>query len=86
MIDSKHYRNAETVQSACNMSGVLIAFLDAVRDMRESGCDGDEINAHPVTRAYADKIASLANVQGDIGFDNAMEAHGIVMEYEPASC
>ena len=80
MADMKHWRNARDVQNACNMSGVLIAFLEAVRDLRECGCSGDEINSHPITRAYADKVASLSGVQGDTGLDMAMDAHSQILD------
>ena len=79
-IDLKHWKNAEEVQNACNMSGILIAFLDAVRAIREAGADGDTINSHPIVRAFADKVASVAGVQY-LGVDAAMQAHGDVMDY-----
>ena len=79
MIDRKHWRNADWIQDACNMSGILISFLDSVRAIRESGVGGDAINSHPITRAFADKVASLAGVQFDSS--RAMDAHVKVMDY-----
>jgi len=78
-IDQKFWKDAEDVQDACNMSGILISFLAAVRAMRKAGFDGNAINGHPVTRAFADKVASLACVQ-ILGNDNALDAHTKVWE------
>ena len=79
-IDLKHWKNAEFVQTACNLSGVLHAFLEAVQAIRKAGADTDEINEHPIVRAFADKVAALTGTQ-TLGNDNALKAHDEVMDY-----
>lgn len=64
-------REAILVQDACNLSGVVHSFSNLLPDLRREIGGGDSLNAgtdqvnnHPVCRLFADKIASLANVQG----------------------
>lgn len=62
-------QEAWDVQDACNMGGVSAAFARAVRDLnqiaRERGKGTDWVNAHPVTKAWASKIASLSEMHAD---------------------
>lgn len=61
------YMGAITVQDACNLSGVVIAFVTILKKIRnEPGCTGtDWINQHPISVLYADKIQSLTGA-GDL--------------------
>ena len=70
-------KEACDVQNACNISGVAHSFWRALASLREQPeCTGNDwLDAHPVTRAYVDKLASLAGVQGETGTDRAMTAH-----------
>ena len=56
-------RNALAVQDACNLSGVLYTFVDAVSAIRDHGTalgEGTEyINAHPIVTLFLDKLADL---------------------------
>jgi hypothetical protein len=57
------YRNALDVQSASNLSGVVLQFArDMVRINAEVRADGggtEQVNRHPVCRLYAEQIAWL---------------------------
>ena len=55
--------DAVAVQDACNLSGVVHAFSRFMSDCCENGLDTDQRNNHPVSRLFADKIASLTNTQ-----------------------
>ena len=51
---------AYQVQDACNLSGVVHSFSNAITDLRANGIkDTAAINSHPVSVMYASKIASL---------------------------
>lgn len=68
-------REACDVQDACNLVAVVKGFDRAMDCLRnDHDLHGDALRAHPVTRAWADKIASLAGVQGIS--DGALRAHG----------
>ena len=57
-------QQALDVQDACNLSGVLLGAHNAVCNLRELlGCGTDELNEHPISQLWADKIASLARTQ-----------------------
>ena len=68
-------REACAVQDACNISGVARGFVRVLDELRaHPDCTGNDwLHAHPVTRAWADKLASLAGVQVS---SVAMNAHG----------
>ncbi len=63
MLERKFYTDALEVQNACNLSGVVISFAGVLKKLREEGLATDEIANHPVTRVWADKIASLTGTQ-----------------------
>jgi hypothetical protein len=51
------------VQDACNLTGVLRSFVEAMTVVRQDalaqGRGTDWINTHPVAQLFADKIADL---------------------------
>jgi len=53
------------VQDACNLSGVVHGFSRAIQRLRELLPDAGttEINQHPISQIWADKIASLTRTQ-----------------------
>ena len=57
------YQNALDVQSASNLSGVVLQFARDMRqinaEVRASGGGTDQVNTHPVCRLYAEQIAWL---------------------------
>ena len=56
---------AEAVQSACNLSGVVHGFSRSISRLREllPNAGTDEINSHPICILWADKIAHLTGTQ-----------------------
>lgn len=61
------------VQDACNMGGVSYGFRAAMRDLGEHGLDTRERNRHPITVAWASKIADLAGIAHDPETWNGLE-------------
>jgi len=59
--------SALEVQNACNLTGVLHSYSNAMKIVREEshrlGKGTDWINNHPISRLYADKVASLSGTQ-----------------------
>lgn len=69
-------QEALAVQSACNLSGVVNSFVRVLADLRQlpEAEGNDWLHAHPITRVWADKIASLTGIQhntsaADIAFN-----------------
>lgn len=59
MLEHKHYKEALSVQDACNLSGVVHSFSKILPAIWES-CDGtDEVNRHPICRLFAEQIMFL---------------------------
>lgn len=60
---------AHQIQNACNLSGVLNSFLQIVREvgarlsLENLPSDSDAVAHHPISRAFADKVASLTGTQ-----------------------
>lgn len=53
-------QSALDVQSACNLSGIILSFAQIVSDMRKvHGFDTPTCNTHPVCRLFAEQIAHL---------------------------
>ena len=77
MLNRDDYTEALQVQNACNLSRVVIAFSRVLQKLRDSGLGNDAIHSHPLTRVWADKIASLTGIQ-DPGNANACEAFNAV--------
>ena len=59
-LTKEDYKQAILVQDACNLSGVLLSFLEVIKKIREEENDTKKINEHPICKLYADKIYSLA--------------------------
>ena len=59
------------VQDACNLSGVLYDFREAIVAIREimcasaEGCSTDKLNRHPICIMYASKVADLTGLNYD---------------------
>ena len=63
------------VQDACNLSGVVHSFSTALSDLRENGINNTaDLNTHPVSILYADKIAHLTGTQ-HASFEVVMAAY-----------
>jgi hypothetical protein len=62
MLTPNHYSLALASQSACNMSGITIAFAEALKAMCKAGLDTDARNKHPISILYAVQIAHLAGI------------------------
>ena len=50
------------VQYACNLSGVIHSWAEAISDLRQNlpNAGTEEINRHPINVLWADKVAQLA--------------------------
>lgn len=59
--------DAETVQNACNLSGILHGAADAMTELRRlaPGLSTGAYNHHPIMRAWAHKIADLSGLSVD---------------------
>jgi hypothetical protein len=68
-LQKKHFSAALAVQNACNLSGILHSFLEAVQAIREEVQSTDAINEHPITILYVDKIKDLVRINDDKVFD-----------------
>jgi hypothetical protein len=73
------YRNALDVQSASNLSGVVLQFArdmkEINREVRASGGGTEQVNKHPVCRLYAEQIAWLTGASGCLDSDTYRAAH-----------
>jgi hypothetical protein len=67
-------QEAINVQDACNLSGVVNGFARSIADLREHVKGSDALASHPISRLWADKIASLTGTQS-IGHDAVMRAY-----------
>jgi hypothetical protein len=68
-------QDAIDVQNACNIRAVARGLVRALDDLDALGARGtDALRSDPITRAWVDKLASLAGVQ-DLGNEAAMRAH-----------
>ena len=61
---------AMEVQDACNLSGVVRSFAQITETLwaeaRKQGHGTDWVNQHPISKLFADKLASLAGVQDNV--------------------
>jgi hypothetical protein len=73
------YRNALDVQSASNLSGVILQFardMEQVNEeVRASGGGTEQVNRHPVCRLYAEQIAWLTGAGGGDNPDTYNQAY-----------
>uniref|UniRef100_A0A6M3LZC1 Uncharacterized protein n=1 Tax=viral metagenome TaxID=1070528 RepID=A0A6M3LZC1_9ZZZZ len=67
MLTKKDYESAIQVQDACNLSGVVSSFSEVLPriwdEVRSNGKGTTEVNQHPISKLYADKIVDLARVR-----------------------
>ena len=72
------YQNALDVQSASNLSGVVLQFARDMKrineEVRASGGGTEQVNKHPVCRLYAEQIAWLTGA-GGLDPDTYRQAH-----------
>jgi hypothetical protein len=68
-------QDALNVQDACNLSGVVHGFSRAMTDLREllPKAGTDEINTHPISVMWSNKIASLTRSDDHKVFYDAYE-------------
>ena len=73
------YRNALDVQTASNLSGVILQFARDMQqvneEVRASGGGTEEVNKHPVCRLYAEQIAWLTGGGGCDSHATYVRAH-----------
>jgi len=83
-LSAKDYKDAITVQDACNLSGIVHSFSQVLIkvwvEARAQGKGTDFVNRHPISVMYSSKIASLTGSEVDTMFAAAyaacMEASG----------
>lgn len=65
---------ASDIQDACNLIGVLSEMSRTLLKLKEvTGLGSDALHRHPITVAFADKIASLTGTQ-TLGHERALKA------------
>jgi hypothetical protein len=73
------HRNALDVQSASNLSGVVLQFARDMKrindEVRASGGGTEQVNKHPVCRLYAEQIAWLSGGGGCADTETYRAAH-----------
>ena len=76
---SSIHRNALDVQSASNLSGVVLQFARDMRriteEVRAGGGGTEQANRHPVCRLYAEQIAWLTGAGGCADTETYRTAH-----------
>lgn len=69
---------AVACQDACNLTGVLRSFAEAMTVVRAASTAGghgtDWINRHPIAQLFADKIADLTGRPDFAGYSAAYQA------------
>jgi hypothetical protein len=80
MIDAKHWQAALAVQSACNLSGVVISFAEAMKALCAEGLDTDSRNRHPIAILFATQIAHLTGINADESMTRYSRAYGEALE------
>ena len=82
-VSKELYQQALDVQNACNLSGVVQSFSKAFDEIwkaaREVERGTDYVNTHPISVLFADKIGSLAKVQGLTS--ESMDAYSKAMHF-----
>jgi hypothetical protein len=72
MIDPKHWSNALAVQDACNLSGVVHGFAEAMHALCDEKLDTSARNHHPIAVLFSSKIAALTGSESSFDvFENA---------------
>lgn len=67
------YKQAITVQDACNLSGVVNSFSALMKRLSEDGLDTAAKNRHPIAIMYASKIAALTGCEHIETFSEAYD-------------
>jgi hypothetical protein len=71
------YADALLVQDACNLSGVVYSFAEAMKVICEqaqrTGQGTDWKNLHPVAVLFASKIAHLTKCEDQLNFSSAYD-------------
>jgi hypothetical protein len=52
-----------SIQNACNMVGLSLAFRNMLLDLSHHLHDGNLVNHHPIVILWLDKFSSLAGIQ-----------------------
>ena len=69
----RHAAAALFAQNACNLSGIVYAYADAMRAICEAsrltGSGTMVRNKHPIAQLFAVQVAHLAGVPSDMGFN-----------------
>ncbi len=76
-LTSSDYKDAITVQSAVNLTGVVRGWMDIMSRM--SGMSTEERNHHPINILFSSKIASLTGCDSD-PWETFREAYKICEE------
>lgn len=62
-ITTKSYQTALDVQDACNLSGIVRAWLKEIDNIKAYARDNDKgsdfVNSHPINKLFANKLADL---------------------------
>lgn len=76
ILSPRDYKNAILVQDACNLSGVVHSFSQAMTKIwatleAEGEASTDAANSHPIAVLYASKVASLTGCSNLGSFSEA---------------
>jgi hypothetical protein len=77
-------QTAIDIQDACNLSGVLRAYSEAVHAVFTAADNTEARNRHPVSICFASKVADLAGI-GSLDIDTFGEAFHACQELVDAS-
>lgn len=85
MTTEKDYRDALTVQDACNLSGVVFAWAKVMEKIcAEASANGygtEWKNSHPINVLFASKVADLTGCESGEVFS---ESYAACEAYNPA--
>lgn len=70
-IDKKFWQQALAAQSACNLSGVVISFAEAMRALAAEGLDTDARNTHPISVLFATQVMHLTRADDTYAYSRA---------------
>jgi len=73
VIDKRHWSNALAVQSACNLSGVVLSFAEAMKALCAECLDTDARNRHPIAVLFAAQVQHLTSHGNSIDYYHAYE-------------
>jgi len=61
----KASQTACDVQDAVNLIAIVGTWHRLLKELREAGCCGDDLNNHPVSLAFVSKLKSLTRIEQD---------------------